>query len=300
MAKRGLGDPAVRVTWVGVGVNLALTGFKVGVGFISGSMALVADGVHSLSDLVTDLVVLGGLRLARRPADASHAYGHGKFETVATAVVALALLGAGGWIAGEAVRGILAPTDHVPGLAVAGVAALSVAVKEWLFHATRRVARQTRSSSLAANAWHHRSDALSSVAVLVGGALAIAGVPQGDQAAAIAVAVLIGWAAVGILRRALYELTEGALSDNERARVAQAVSAVDGVQSWHKLRTRGSGRGAFVDVHIQVDPALSVAESHAIASQVEEAVREAIGGAASVVVHVEPATDVTPNRTQKP
>jgi len=300
MARKEPGDPAVRITLVGLCVNLGLTAVKFGVGLASGSMALVADGVHSLSDLVTDLVVLGGLRLSRRPADASHAYGHGKFETLATALVALALFAAGGWIAGEAVRALLTRAAHVPGLAVAGVAALSVIVKEWLFRATRKVAREVRSSSLEANAWHHRSDALSSVAVLVGGVLTAAGFVQGDQAAAIAVAALIGWAAVGILRQALYELTEGALPEAEQDRVAQAIAAVDGVQSWHKLRTRTSGRGAFVDVHIQVDPHLSVAESHAIASRVEAAVRGVLGGVVSVVVHIEPTNEVGPSEQQNP
>lgn len=295
MARREPGDPAVRITLVGLCVNLGLTAVKFGVGLASGSMALVADGVHSLSDLVTDLVVLGGLRLSRRPADASHAYGHGKFETLATALVALALFAAGGWIAGEGVLALIRGAVSVPGPIVAGAAAVSVVAKEWLFRATRRVARGLRSSALEANAWHHRSDALSSVAVLVGGVAATAGFAQGDQAAAIAVAVLIGWAAAGILRRALYELTEGALSEAEQDQVARAIAAVDGVRSWHKLRTRSSGQGAFVDVHIQVDPHLSVAKSHAIASRVEAAVRDALGGAASVVVHVEPASDARPS-----
>jgi len=282
------GDGAVRITLVGLRVNLGLTAVKFGVGLVTGSMALVADGVHSLSDLVTDLVVLGGLRISRRPADSSHAYGHGKFETLATAVVALALFGAGGWIAGEAAVALAQGAVSVPGAAVAGVAAVSVVAKEWLFRATRQAARELRSSSLEANAWHHRSDALSSVAVLVGGITASLGFVQGDQVAAIAVAILIAWAAVGILRGALYELAEGALPPEDQLKVTQAIASVAGVRSWHMLRTRSSGRGAFVDVHIQVDPEMSVADSHAIASEVEEAVRQALGRAASVVVHVEP------------
>lgn len=285
------GDGAVRITLIGLGVNVGLVGLKFLAGLVTGSMALVADGVHSLSDLVTDLVVLGGLRLARRPADASHAYGHGKFETLATAVVALALLMAGGWIAGEAVQALMRGVVSVPGPIVAGVASLSVVAKEWLFRATRREARRLRSSSLEANAWHHRSDALSSLVVLAGGLAAAAGFPQGDRVGALAVATLIAWAAARILVQALHELTEGALPPAERDRVARAIASVEGVQTWHKLRTRSSGQGAMVDVHIQVDPGLSVADSHAIATRVEEAVREALGGWASVVVHVEPRDD---------
>ncbi len=281
-------DGAVRITLIGLEVNVALVGIKFLVGLLTGSMALVADGVHSLSDLVTDLVVLGGLRLARRPADSSHAFGHGKFETLATAVVALALCAAGGWIAGEAVHALMRGQITVPGPIVAAVASLSVVAKEWLFRATRRVARKLRSSSLEANAWHHRSDALSSLAVLAGGLAAATGFPQGDRVGALAVAAFIAWAAGRILVQTLHELTEGALPPAERDRVARAIASVEGVRTWHKLRTRSSGRGAMVDVHIQVDPELSVADSHAIATRVEEAVREALGGGASVVVHVEP------------
>lgn len=282
------GNGAVRITLFGLTLNLGLTAIKVGVGAVTGSMALVADGVHSLTDVVTDLAVLGGLRISQRPADSSHAYGHGKFETVATALVALALLGAGGWIAGKATVDLLQGVISPPGPVVAGVAALSVISKEWLFQATRKVARKLRSRSLEANAWHHRSDALSSVAVLVGGIAAAMGFVHGDQAAAMAVAVLIAWAAVGILRGALYELTEGALPLADQTRVTEAIASVAGVRSWHKLRTRSSGREAFVDVHIQVDPAMSVVESHTIASQVEEAIRQALSQGASIVVHVEP------------
>lgn len=285
----GWRDEGLRITLIGVGINLVLTGLKFGVGFLSGSMALVADGVHSLSDLATDLVVIGGLRLARRPADRSHAYGHGKFETLATTLVALALVAAGGWLAWEAVTALLRGGTSALGPAIAGVATMSVLAKEWLFQATRRVARRMRSSALEANAWHHRSDALSSVAVLCGGVVAALGFAQGDQAAAIAVAVLIGWAAVKILRKAVYELTEGALSEAEQDKVARAITGVDGVKSWHKLQTRSVGRGVFVDVHIEVDPTISVQDSHVIASQVEQAVRGALSGEVSVAVHVEPA-----------
>lgn len=288
-------DRAVRITLIGLGVNVALVGIKVGAGAIVGSMALIADGVHSLSDLMTDLAVAGSLRLSQRPADASHAYGHGKFETVATALVALALLAAGGWIAGEAAAALIEGRISIPGPIVAGVAALSVISKEWLFRSTQRVARQVRSAALEANAWHHRSDALSSVAVLLGGLAGSVGLRPADQAAAIAVALLIGWAGARILRRVLYELTEGALSALDQDRVVQAIAFMPEVRSWHKLRTRSSGRGAFVDLHIRVDPCLTVEESHAIASRVERAVCAALGRAASVVVHVEPARNASPS-----
>lgn len=279
------------VTLLGLGVNLGLCGLKVGAGLTLGSTALFADGIHSLSDLATDLITLGGLRLARRPPDETHAYGHGKFETLAGAIVALALLGVGAFIVWEAWRILREGTMIRLGWLVALTAALSVALKEWIYRVTVRLGRKLRSAALQANAWHHRSDAFSSVPVVLGGIFAQFGLARADGAAAILVALLIGWAALDILRRAAHELAEGAFPKKERDKVIQAIEGVEGVQSWHKLRTRYSGQDAFVDVHIQVDPELSVADSHAIASQVEEAVRAALGGRASVVVHVEPATE---------
>ncbi|MCX7843972.1 MAG: cation diffusion facilitator family transporter [Candidatus Bipolaricaulota bacterium] len=287
---RKLRDPE-GLTLLGLGANAGLFGLKVGLGLALGSTALFADGIHTLSDLATDLLTLAGLRVARRPPDESHAYGHGKFETLAGAVVALALLGVGGFIVGEAVGVLRRGAGVRAGWAVAVVAALSVALKEGLYRLTMGLGRRLRSTALQANAWHHRSDALSSVPVLIGGLFAHFGLPQVDGVAALLVALLIGGAALGLLRRTAHELAEGAFPKTERERVIAAIEGVAGVQGWHKLRTRYAGQDAFVDVHIQVDPHLSVADSHAIASQVEEAVRRALGGRASVVVHVEPAAD---------
>ncbi|MGB9861830.1 MAG: cation diffusion facilitator family transporter [Candidatus Bipolaricaulaceae bacterium] len=284
-------ETAEGITLLGLGMNVGLVGLKVGLGLALGSTALFADGIHSLSDLATDLITLGGLRVAKKPPDESHAYGHGKFETLAGACVALALLGVGIFIVWEAIKVLREGRALRLGWAVALAAALSVLLKEWLYRATLRVGKELRSAALLANAWHHRSDALSSVPVLIGGICVSFGLAKVDGIAAILVAGLIGWAAYDILRRAVHELSEGALPPRDRAKVVSAIEGVDGVQSWHKLRTRYSGQDAFVDVHIQVDPGLSVAESHAIASRVEKAVREALGGRASVVVHVEPSTD---------
>ncbi len=284
-------SPEVRITLIGLGLNLGLLALKLVLGWAARSTALVADGFHSLSDLVTDLVVLGGLRISQRPADASHAYGHGKFETLAEASIAFALLGVGAFIVWEGVSKVI--RGELPSLswAVALAALLSIITKEWMYRATVRVGKKYRRSSLLANAWHHRSDALSSVAVLIGSVFAGLGWAQADGGAAILVALLIGWAAWGILKHALHELTEGAFSPWDRGKVVAAIEGIPGVKSWHKLRTRYSGQEAFVDVHIQVDPELSVAESHTIASQVEDAVRTALGGKVSVVVHVEPSSD---------
>lgn len=276
------------VAWLGALTNALLMALKIAVGLAVGSVALLADGIHSLSDLASDAVVLGGLRMAQRPADHDHAYGHGKFETLAAALVALMLFGAAGWLAVEAGGDLIARVHRFPGPWPLVVAGLSIVVKEALFRRTARIARQLGSPALRANAWHHRLDGLSSVAVLLGAGAALAGWPHGDQAAALAVAVLVAWAAVQILRNAVHDLTEGALSPAEQAKVGHAVSSVPGVKGWHALRTRRGGRCAFVDLHIEVDPELCVRKAHDIASRVEQAVGGALEHKVEVVVHIEP------------
>ncbi len=277
-----------RVACLGALANALLMALKIAVGLAVGSVALLADGIHSLSDLATDAVVLGGLRMAQRPADRDHAYGHGKFETLAAAFVALMLMGAAVWFAVEAGGDLVAGVRRFPGPWPLAVAGLSILIKEALYRRTARIALELGSPALRANAWHHRSDALSSVAVLLGAGAALAGWPQGDQAAALAVAALVMWAALRILRNAVHDLTEGALSEAEQAKVGDAVSSVPGVKGWHALRTRRAGRCAFVDLHIEVDADLCVRNAHDIASRVEQAVGGALEHKVEVVVHIEP------------
>lgn len=280
--KEGLG-----ITLFGGAVNLGLAGLKLSLGAAFGSAALVADGVHSLTDLATDLVVIGGIRLAARPADSSHAYGHGKFETLAGGLVALALIAAGTWLIWDSLS-TLGDGPRPPGALIMGVAALSMAVKEWLFRLTQRAADRWSSHALRANAWHHRTDALSSGAVLLGGGATALGYPGGDRAAAMAVGALVVFAALRITGQTLHELTEGTLPEEDRARIISAIEGAEGVRGWHKLRTRRVGRRPVVDVHVQVAPDLTVRHAHRIADEVERRITEALGEGASVVVHVEP------------
>lgn len=284
-----MNSEGIGITVVGGVINAGLFALKFGLGLLGGSMALVADGIHSLSDLATDLVVIGGIRLADRPADRSHAYGHGKFETLAGLTVALALLVAGGWLIWDSAVGLRVGGGRPPGVMIMAVAGLSILVKEGLYRATCRTARRVHSTALQANAWHHRTDALSSVAVLLGGAATALGYPGGDKVAAVVVGAMVIMAALRILGRAFHELVEGALSEEEQQAIARAIESVEGVQGWHRLRTRRLGRQALVDVHIQVDPAMPVREAHDIATRVERTVSQALGGRASVVVHVDPA-----------
>lgn len=282
------GEAGERIGIIGAAVNLALAGLKLAVGAAVGSVALVADGLHSLSDLAADLVVIVGMRLGRRPPDESHPYGHGKFETLAGSLVSVVLLAVGVEIGLRSFAALRGPTAADPGFAMVLVAIASLGAKEALYHATARAAAALRSPALRANAWHHRSDALSSLAVLSGGLAASLGYPAGDGAAGMAVAAAILASGAKLLWDGLHELVEGRLQRREEEAVVRAIEGVPGVEGWHNLRSRRAGRVSFVDVHITVDPEMPLRAAHEIASRVERAVAEALGGEASVTVHVEP------------
>ncbi|UCG83350.1 MAG: cation transporter [Dehalococcoidia bacterium] len=279
---------SVRVTIWSICLNVFLTGLKLAVGLVIGSAALVADAIHSISDLSTDIVVILGIRISSRPADDSHAYGHGKFETVAASIIGTVLLGAGLYIIWEAGSALYRQEVNIPGYPVIVVAILSIVSKEWMYRVTRRVARRVGSSALYVNAWHHRSDALSSVAVLVGSIAGVAGWGHGDQVAAIVVGAMVCIVGINALWKVFIELTEGSISPSEQESIVKAIQSVQGVKSWHRLRTRLVGREVFMDVHVQVDAGLSVAEGHRICSAVEHAIAGSMERTVNVVVHCEP------------
>ncbi len=283
---------ARRVTVVGAAVNLVLAVAKVVIGWLAHSQALIADGVHSLSDLASDAVVLLAAKHASREADREHPYGHGRIETAATVALGVALIAVGLGIAIDAGRHLLDPALlAVPGTAALAVAVASVLSKEWLYHYTVRVARALRSDMLRANAWHHRTDAVSSLVVLAGVGGAMAGFPYLDAVAAIGVAgfiVKIGW---DLAFRSVRELIDTALEPERVEAIRRAILSVDGVRSLHMLRTRRMGPDALVDVHIQVDPRLSVSEGHQIGETVRRRLIEQIDEVADVTVHVDPEDD---------
>jgi len=283
-------DSGIRVTLFGIAINVALSLIKLIVGVFAGSVALVADGIHSASDIATDLVVLGGIRLSSKPADPSHPYGHGRYETLAGGLVAGALILVGLYIAWEAGFALYARQEIYPGLVVVLVAMVSVLANEWIYRRTVRVARRFRSPALHANAWHHRSDALSSVAVLIGGLGGLLGWGHADQVAGIVVGLMVVAAGGRTVRDVLHELVEGSLSRVDLEMIQTAIERVPAVRSWHALRTRSVGREPFVDLHVLVDPTLSLLQGHHISMQVEEAVKSACKRPVNVMVHVEPDT----------
>ncbi len=261
---------------------------KISVGWIINSVALVADGFHSISDLVTDFVVIFSNRAANRPPDSTHPYGHGKFETCGTLVIGLILLLIGGNIGWSALSSLIRQEENFPGPMVVVIAAISVVLKEILFRVTRKVAKNVDSPSLYANAWHHRSDALSSIAVLLGGCISLFGYGYGDQIAGLIVGIMVMAVAGKILFRSIKELSEHAVDGEIIRQIEQVLNEHQKIAEWHKLRTRKIGSEMFIDMHILVDPQLSVRQSHKLTEQIENQIKNKVSHPANILIHVEP------------
>jgi cation diffusion facilitator family transporter len=283
----------VGVTVLGMVVNVALAAAKVAAGVLCHSQTILADGMHSISDLATDVAVLAGIRLSRRPADDDHLYGHRRATTLVTAGVGLALLAAACYVGYMAIRSLRQPPENIrPALPLAAAIA-SIVLKEALYHLTVWVGRRSGDTSLVANAWHHRSDAWSSVAAAVGlAAMAIGGEKWHilDHLTAAVLASFLVVVAWRILRGALRELMDRAPSAELLERIRAAVDATEGVRSFHAFRARRVAGTIEMDIHVQVDPNLTVARGHDIAAEVEEQITQCCPNVVSVVVHVEPFT----------
>ncbi|MFH1615272.1 MAG: cation diffusion facilitator family transporter [Planctomycetota bacterium] len=276
------------VTSFGIGINIVLSVSKFVVGFLTGSISLVADGFHSLSDMVTDVAVLLGIHFGAKEPDSKHPYGHGRVETFTTAFIAVVLIIVGAEMIRRAAIGIAKGQIVHPSYAVLAVAALSVLSKEVLYRLTRRVAVQTHSSALYANAWHHRSDAFSSVAVIIGVGALKYGFKYGDHIAAVTVGLMIILVGSRILGDCFNELIERAVDDKTILQIEGIIKSNGHVRQWHKLRTRVVGREVFIDLHILVDPALAITDAHSIAESLESMMHHQINRPVNIIVHVEP------------
>jgi cation diffusion facilitator family transporter len=283
------------VTWIGFWINAALMLLKIGFGFWGHSGALVADGVHSLSDFATDAIVMIFVGLAYRHADNNHPYGHGKFETLATLLIGIALIlvaygigRAGVCAIIDSFHGSILPR---PELLTLPIALLSIVSKEWLYHFTKRAGKSINSTVLNANAWHHRSDAISSIATVIGVGGAIFLGEQWrilDPIVSVIIAVFIFWSAIKVCSPALSELLEQSLPADEVVRASEVVKSTPGVLSFHRLRSRRVGHSAIIDVHVRVNPSITVTEGHDIATEVEHRLRDAFSADLITNIHVEP------------
>lgn len=276
------------ITYIGIAVNIALAVVKVIIGWLAGSLALVADGVHSFSDIATDAAVLLGLRLGSKGPDQSHPYGHGRAETFSAGLIALVLILVGGAMIYYATKAIARDEITIPRFGVLIAAIVSIVAKEWLYRATQKNAIQSHSPALYANAWHHRSDALSSVAVVIGFISLEFGFGYGDQVAAIVIGLMIILVGIHIIVDCLHELTESAIDTDTIEHIKSIINSNSSIRQWHKLRTRTVGREVFLDMHILVDPDLNVAAAHEIAESLENALDEQITRPVNITVHIEP------------
>lgn len=280
-----------RVAVVSGVVNLLLSFAQVIVGLVANSAALVADGIHSASDLLSDLLVWFASRHASQAPDRDHPYGHGRFETAATLGLGILLGLVALGIVWNGIERLLDVDRPIPGQLALIVAAVGIVAKESLYWYTIAVARRLNSEMLRANAWHHRSDAISSVVVLIGVGGAVFGFTYMDALAAIVVGLMVAKIGWDLGYGALTELVDTALDDDQVGEAKRVIMAIDGVRSVHMLRTRRHGAEASADVHVQVAPRLSVSEGHMISQAVEDRMIDKVDAITDVTVHIDPEDD---------
>ena len=282
-------DEAERANRVGIWLNIALSLFKLLAGLLAHSAAMVSDAVHSASDVFSGLIVMLGLRAASKDADREHPYGHERFECVAALILSLVLAVTAVLIGLSAFRRLSEPTQvQTPGVLALIAALVSIAVKEGLFQYTLRVAKRVNSPALMAGAWHHRSDALSSVGALAGIGGAMLGFPAADAAASLVICVFIGKAALDIFLEAIRGMVDRSAGSETEEAILRSVLAVPGVKGVDLLHTRSFGSRVYVEIEIRADGELSLFEAHAIAENVHERVETAFPQVKHIMVHVNP------------
>lgn len=287
-----------KITLWGSLVNLVLTVFKIIAGVMGRSAAMIADGIHSLSDLLSDVVVLVFTHMSSKGKDRDHSFGHGKFETLATLIVSVMLVAVGTDLMIGAIRSIIGfcRGDDIPepGIIALIAAVVSILSKEILYHATVKVGKKTGSTVVVANAWHHRSDAFSSIGAMAGtgGAMLLGGRwTVLDPVASCVISVAIIVIAVRLALPSLAELLETSLPEDIEQEIVAIASAVKGVNDVHELKTRRNGISFIIDAHIAVNPDISIVEAHDIATDVEDALRSRYGQETQINIHVEPSAD---------
>lgn len=299
--KASISKLKARASYVGAAINVFQTVIKISFGILGQSAALIADGIHSLSDLLSDLLVIIAVKLGSREADYEHPYGHRRFETIATVILGVSLVVIGGGITWSVMNRMAHP-EHlpVPNLIGMGIAALSIFINEGLYQYTKRIARKTRSKLLLANAWHQRSDAISSIVVLFGIGAVILGYPLADAIAAIVVALMVAKIGLNLVLESVKELVDTSLPPKLVAEIRKAIMSIDGVEGIHLLRTRQMGEDALIDAHIIVDPRITVSEGHSIGDTVRDELINRFDDIMDVLVHVDPEDDEALFETGKP
>ncbi|WP_418856306.1 cation diffusion facilitator family transporter [Prevotella sp.] len=287
-----------RVTLMGSVVNVILLVFKFIAGILGGSAAMIADAVHSLSDFLTDIIVIAFVRISSKPEDEDHDYGHGKYETLATSIIGLALLMVGLYIFYNGARQIWdvmhGAEIEQPGLVALIAAIVSILLKEWTYRFTVSVGKKVESPAVIANAWHHRSDALSSIgtAIGIGGAILLGkGWAVLDPVAALVVSVFIVKTALGLLSTSSGELLEKSLPKEVEKEIVDIVESEPEVSEVHHLCTRRIGNNIAIEMHIRMPGEISLKDSHTRASNIERKLRQHFGEHTHINLHVEPLKD---------
>lgn len=283
---------AHKVTLIGSALDTILGVAKIIIGWASNSHALIADGIHSLSDLLTDVLVIVVTHYGRQEPDQDHPYGHARFETMGTLVLGSLLIAVAGAISYDSlVRLWQAENLAVPGWPALVVAAASIVGKEWIFHYTMRVARKIKSDLLVANAWHSRSDAMSSIVVFIGIGGTMLGYQWLDQVAALIVGLMVAHIGWKLMSDSIKELVDTALPEKETREMLHHAESISCVRAIHSLRTRKMGSQVFLDIHIEVNPRISVSEGHQIGVQVTQQIREQHPEVQDVTFHIDAEDD---------
>jgi cation diffusion facilitator family transporter len=285
-------NPAMRVSAVSIAVNIILSLMKLLAGIIGKSSAMVSDAIHSASDVLSTLIVIAGIRMASKKADREHPYGHERMECVASIILSMLLalvgLGIGASGAKKIISGSYAELA-IPGMLTLVAAVVSIAVKEWMFWYTRGVAKKINSGALMADAWHHRSDALSSVGSFVGILFSRIGFPVMDSVASVVISLCIIKAAYDIFKDGLDKMVDHSCDEATEADIRTAALAIPGVLGIDDLKTRLFGAKIYVDMEILVDGELTLRESHAIAEQVHSKIEQQFPDCKHCMIHVNPA-----------
>jgi len=274
-----------------IAINLVLALIKISTGVIGNSYALIADGIESTADIFSSLIVFGGLQLSSRPPDEDHPYGHGKAESLAGMIVALFLIGAAILIAVQSIREIRTP-HHAPAWYTLVVLGLIIIIKEWLYRRMHRIGEDIDSTALRSDAWHHRSDAITSLAVFIGIVVAFIGgegYEASDDWAALLACSIIFINGLRLLRPALNEVMDAAVQFE--AKLIALASSVEGVIAIEKCRIRKSGLGYLMDIHVEVNGGITLREGHEIGHAVKDCLLESEFPITDVIIHVEPARD---------
>ena len=289
---------AAYVTKVSMVLNFLLTGFKFTAGIMGNSSAMIADAAHSLSDFITDIAVIVGLKVAKKPGDSTHNYGHGKIETLTAAFIGLMLIVAAAGIFWGGIQKVITfyhgEALPEPSKIALIAAVLSIIIKEWLYRYTIAYGRELKSDALIANAWDHRSDAFSSVGTMigVGGAIYLGGKwVVLDPIAAVVLSFFILKVALEVSYKSLNELLEASLDSETYRSIEEALLSTEGVLGFHELKTRKIGNAMAADVHIEVDRDLSIVDAHEISTHVEDRLKEICGKNGHFTIRVEPCSD---------